>query len=71
MIVNNQKAPIVGNVCMDMVMIDVSSIDCKVGDEAFIFSAKNTITEMSKCTGTIPYEILTSYSPRVKRVFKY
>tara|TARA_B100000809_G_C15123026_1_gene525055 strand:- start:1387 stop:2388 length:1002 start_codon:yes stop_codon:yes gene_type:complete len=71
MIVNNQKAPIVGNVCMDMVMIDVTNINCNVGDEAFIFSAKNTIIEMSKCIGTIPYEILTSYSPRVKRVFKY
>ncbi|MDG1477100.1 MAG: alanine racemase [Vicingaceae bacterium] len=71
MIVNNQKAPIVGNICMDMVMIDITSIDCNVGDEAFIFSEKNSITEMAKCIGTIPYEILTSYSPRVKRVFKY
>jgi alanine racemase len=71
MIVNDQKAPIVGNVCMDMVMIDVTDIDCKEGDEAFIFSAENSITEMAKRIGTIPYEILTSYSPRVKRVFKY
>jgi len=71
MLINNKKAPIVGNICMDMVMIDVTNINCNVGDEALIFSAKNTITEMAKCIGTIPYEILTSYSPRVKRVFKY
>lgn len=71
MIVNNQKAPIVGNVCMDMVMIDVTNIACEVGDEALIFSSENSITEMAKRIGTIPYEILTSYSPRVKRVFKY
>ena len=71
MIVNNKKAPIIGNVCMDMVMIDVTNIDCKVGDEALIFSEQNSITEMAKCIGTIPYEILTSYSPRVKREFQY
>jgi Alr-MurF fusion protein len=71
MLVNGKKAPIIGNVCMDMVMIDVTGIDCKEGDEAFIFSAENPITEMAKCIETIPYEILTSYSPRVLRVFKY
>jgi alanine racemase len=70
MLVNGEKAPIIGNVCMDMVMIDVTNIDCKEGDEAFIFSAKNPITEMAISIGTIPYEILTSYSPRVKRVFR-
>lgn len=71
MIVNGKNAPIIGNVCMDMVMIDVTNITCKEGDEAYIFSDENPITEMAKCIGTIPYEILTSYSPRVKRVFKY
>lgn len=70
MIVNDKKAPIIGNVCMDMVMIDITNITCKEGDEAFIFSANNSISDMAKCIGTIPYEILTSYSPRVKRVFK-
>jgi len=69
MIVNGKKAPIVGDVCMDMVMIDVTSIECKEGDEAFIFSEENPITNMAKVIGTIPYEILTSYSPRVKRIF--
>jgi len=71
MIVNNKKAPIIGTVCMDMVMIDVTNINCKEGDDAFIFSINNSITEMAKCIGTIPYEILTSYSPRVKRAFNY
>ncbi len=70
MIINGTKAPIIGNVCMDMVMIDVTHINCKEGDSAFIFSDENSITEMAKCIGTIPYEILTSYSPRVRRVFK-
>ena len=71
MLVNGQKAPIVGNVCMDMVMIDISNIDCLEGDNAFVFSAKNTISEMANIIETIPYEILTSYSPRVKRVFSF
>lgn len=71
MIVNNKKAPIIGSVCMDMVMINVTGIDCKEGDVAYVFSADNSITEMANSIGTIPYEILTSYSPRVKRVFKY
>ena len=71
MIVNGKKSPIVGNVCMDMVMIDVTDVNCKEGDVAYIFSDDNSITEMANCIGTIPYEILTSYSPRVKRIFRY
>ena len=69
MIVNGKKASTIGNVCMDMVMIDVTNISCKEGDEVFIFSEANSIAEMAKCIQTIPYEILTAYSPRVKRVF--
>jgi alanine racemase len=69
MIVNGSRAPIIGNVCMDMVMIDVTKIDCMEGDSALIFSDQNTISEMANKIETIPYEILTSYSPRVKRVF--
>jgi alanine racemase len=71
MIVNGSRAPIIGNVCMDMVMIDVTKIDCMEGDSALIFSDQNTISEMANKIETIPYEILTSYSPRVKRVFLY
>ena len=69
MILHNKKVSIIGNVCMDMVMLDVTNIDCKEGDEVFVFSDKNPITKMAKITNTIPYELLTSYSPRVKRVF--
>ncbi|MGB0887772.1 MAG: alanine racemase [Vicingaceae bacterium] len=68
-IINGKKAPIVGNVCMDMVMLNVSEINCKEGDEVFVFSDNNTISEIAKCLKTIPYEILTAYSPRVKRIF--
>jgi len=71
MLVNGKEAPIIGNVCMDMVMIDVTDIECKENDEAFIFGDKNPISEMAEKIGTIPYEILTSYSPRVRRIFKY
>ena len=71
MIIHDQYAPIIGNVCMDMVMVNVSKISCTEGDQVTIFSDKNSISEMAKCIATIPYEILTSYSPRVKRVFSY
>lgn len=70
-IINGQKAAIIGNVCMDMVMLNVTEIDCSEGDEVFIFSSENPISKMAQQINTTPYEILTSYSPRVKRVFKY
>lgn len=69
MIINGEKVSTIGNVCMDMVMIDVTNVPCKEGDEVFVFSENNSIAEMAKCINTIPYEILTAYSPRVKRVF--
>ncbi|WP_166922600.1 bifunctional UDP-N-acetylmuramoyl-tripeptide:D-alanyl-D-alanine ligase/alanine racemase [Flavobacterium poyangense] len=68
-IVRNQKASIVGSVCMDMLMIDVSEIDCKEGDSVIIFGENPTVTEIANALKTIPYEILTSISQRVKRVF--
>lgn len=68
-LVNNQKAPIIGNISMDMSMIDVTNIDCKLGDEVIVFGKQNTITEMANCIKTIPYELFTIISPRVKRVF--
>lgn len=71
MMVNGQPAPIIGNVCMDMTMLDVTDIDCKEGDVAYVFSDVNPINDMAQRLGTIPYEILTSYSPRVNRVFRY
>ena len=67
--IKNQKASIVGSVCMDMLMVDVSSIDCKEGDSVIIFGESPTVIEMANALKTIPYEILTSISQRVKRVF--
>mgnify|MGYP005989886129 CR=1 FL=1 len=69
-LVNNIKAPIIGNVCMDMIMIDISNIDCKEGDEVIIFNSQKMIEEIAKNTETISYEILTAFSQRVKRLLK-
>lgn len=68
-LVNGQKAPYVGNICMDICMIDVTDIDCKEGDKAIIFGDELPVTVLSDILDTIPYEILTSVSERVKRVY--
>ena len=68
-LVNGQRAPYVGNICMDVCMIDVTDIDCKEGDTAIIFGDDLPVTVLSDAVGTIPYEILTGVSPRVKRVY--
>lgn len=67
--VKGKDAPTVGNICMDACMIDVTEIDCKVGDEVEIFGASAPLSRLSDALSTIPYEILTSVSPRVKRVY--
>ena len=72
MLVGGKPAPIVGNVCMDSCMIDVSGIpEVRVGDEVIIFSSHrgNTAEDMAAVLGTIPYEVLTSVSARVKRIY--
>ncbi|MBU3662992.1 MAG: alanine racemase, partial [Bacteroidetes bacterium] len=71
MLVNGQVAPIVGNICMDMTMLNISDIDCKVGDEVIVFGDKPSLHEISAHIGTIPYEVLTGVSQRVKRVYYY
>ncbi len=68
-LVNGVVCPVVGNVCMDMTMIDVSETDCKEGDEVVIFGKDLSIKELATSIGTITYEILTGVSERVKRVF--
>ncbi|MBR0273827.1 MAG: bifunctional UDP-N-acetylmuramoyl-tripeptide:D-alanyl-D-alanine ligase/alanine racemase [Bacteroidaceae bacterium] len=68
-LVNGQKAPYVGNICMDVCMIDVTDIDCREGDQAVIFGPELSPAILADAIGTIPYEILTSVSPRVKRVY--
>ena len=67
--INSQKAPILGSVCMDMLMVDVTTIDCSEGDSVIIFGQNPTVIEMADALKTIAYEILTSISQRVKRVF--
>ena len=67
--VGGKLCPTVGNVCMDAVMIDVTDVPCKVGDTVEIFGEHVPVEQLSDARGTIPYEILTSISPRVKRVY--
>ncbi|AUD02744.1 bifunctional UDP-N-acetylmuramoyl-tripeptide:D-alanyl-D-alanine ligase/alanine racemase [Spirosoma pollinicola] len=67
--VNGTRCPTVGNVCMDMTMVDVTNASANEGDEVIIFGPELPITELAQRIGTIPYEILTGVSERVKRVF--
>jgi alanine racemase len=67
--IKNKKAPIVGSICMDMLMVDVSEIDCKEGAEVILFGENPSVSFMANQLTTIPYEIMTSISQRVKRVF--
>ena len=67
--VNGKPAPIIGNVCMDLCMIDVTGIDCKEDDTAVLFDESHPIEEISRACDTIPYEIMTGISQRVKRVY--
>ncbi len=69
MMIRGNKAPIVGNICMDMTMIDVTGLNVKEGDEVVIFGEGLPVTRVAELCGTIPYEILTGISPRVKRVY--
>jgi alanine racemase len=68
-LINGKQAPIVGNVCMDMCMVDVSNVPCNEGDEAILFGREQSILDVAKALQTIPYEVLTAISQRVKRVY--
>lgn len=68
-LIKNKRASIVGSICMDMLMVNVTEIDCKEGDSVVIFGENPTVTEIADALKTIPYEILASISQRVKRVF--
>lgn len=69
MLVMGQFAPIAGSICMDMTMIDITGIPAREGTEVIIFGPDYTIIELANQMGTIPYEVLTSISSRVKRVY--
>ena len=68
-LVNGQKAPYVGNICMDVALIDVTDIPCKEGDTVEIFGEHLPVTVLSDILDTIPYEVLTGVSNRVKKVY--
>ena len=67
--IKGKRVPIIGNICMDTCMIDVTDTNATIGDEVEIFGKHILVTELSEQLGTIPYEILTSISHRVKRVY--
>lgn len=67
--IKDQHAIILGSICMDMLMVDVTEIDCTEGESVIIFGEQPTVSYIAKKLNTIPYEILTSISQRVKRVF--
>jgi len=71
MLINGHLVPTIGSICMDMTMLDVSGIEVKPGDEAIVFNRDHTIMQLANDIGTIPYEILTNISQRVKRVYFY
>lgn len=68
-LINGHRCPTVGNICMDLCMIDVTDVPCKVGDAVEIFGNGISVCELADRLDTIPYEILTSVSARVKRVY--
>ena len=68
-LVNGKPAPYIGNICMDVAMIDVTEIDCREGDTVEIFGDHLPVTVLSDAIDTIPYEVLTGISNRVKRVY--
>jgi alanine racemase len=69
MFIKGKPAPIIGNVCMDMCMIDITDINVNENDEVIVFGENYPIADVAKDIGTIPYEVLTNVSRRVKRVY--
>lgn len=69
-LINGQKATIIGNVCMDMIMVDITTIDCAEVDEVIVFNSQEMIQEIADATATIPYETLTAISQRVQKKLK-
>jgi len=68
-LIKGQLAPVIGNVCMDMTMVDVTHISVQEGDEVIVFGNDLPIQKVAESIKTIPYEILTNTSERVKRIF--
>lgn len=68
-VINHKQAKIIGSICMDMLMVDVTEIQCSEGDSVIIFGENPSVDQIAQKIGTIPYEILTGISHRVKRIF--
>jgi alanine racemase len=69
--INGRAVPVIGNICMDMTILDATGTDIREGDEVIIFGDENPVRDMAAELDTIPYEILTGISERVKRVYLY
>jgi alanine racemase len=67
--IHGNPATIIGNVCMDLSMVDVTGLDVNEGDEVVVFDDAHPVSELSAVTGTIPYEVMTGISGRVKRIY--
>jgi len=68
--IEGKMAPIIGNVCMDMLMVDITDIDCNEGDEVVIFDNQDTLNDLANRINTISYELLTAISQRIRRIVK-
>ncbi|WP_296311453.1 alanine racemase [Winogradskyella sp. UBA3174] len=68
-IINGKRASIIGNVCMDMIMVNITGISCEEGDEVIVFDSNHKASQLAESANTISYEILTSISQRVSRIF--
>lgn len=66
--INGKKAPMLGNVCMDMIMVDITHIECEEGDEAIVFGPSNSAEDLSAAINSISYELISAISQRVKRI---
>ena len=69
MLIQNKRVNVAGNVCMDMTMLDVTGVNCKGGDEVIVFGEKLPVQQLAEWINTIPYEIMTGVSQRVKRIY--
>ena len=69
MMVNGHIVPVAGNICMDMTMLDITGVSANEGDEVVVFGSEMPLTQLAKAMDTIPYEILTGISRRVKRIY--
>jgi alanine racemase len=71
MLINGKTVPTIGKICMDMCMLDITGLDVNEGDEVIVFNDQIRVEEIAKSIKTIPYEILTGISQRVKRIYYY